>query len=398
MKRILLINSVFGYGSTGRIVEDVYEKLDKSNVFEAYAIVGRKKPIYNSETYNKNHIYCVYNKYLLIINMIKSILFKNHGLNNKVQTYKIIKLIKKIKPDIIHVHNLHGFYINYEILFDYIKSTNIKVVMTLHDCWEFTGYCTYYTGIKCKKWRDGCIKCKEWRSYPYRIPGNISKNYYKKQQVFNIDNIEKLIVPTFWLKNEIEFSLLKDKECNVIYNGVNPNYFKLDREIIKEIDGKKILLGVANVWDKRKGLDYYIKLSYFLPEDYKIIIIGLSKNQLRMYKSNDKIEFKGKQKYIEDLVYYYRRAKFLLNFSIDESFSLVNLESQMCGTPVISLDGGGNGETAKLFGETLDDFDIQKILEIINNKNENSYVNHSFEYTTTRMINKNIEIYNKLKL
>ena len=206
------------------------------------------------------------------------------GLFSEGATRGLLKKIQKYDPDIIHLHNIHGHYLNYPILFRFLKSYHRPVVWTLHDCWSFTGHCAHFDFVGCQRWQKGCHDCQQLKSYPqsYGIDHS-AENYARKKELFT--GIERLhiVPPSQWLANLVKESFLKEYPVTVIHNGIDTSVFKPTESDFRKqhgLENKKILLGVASPWTPRKGLQDFIKLAPMLPENWKIVLVGLSKHQL----------------------------------------------------------------------------------------------------------------------
>jgi len=371
--KILQINSVYGYGSTGRIVESIHKTCIKKGI-DSYVIFSRLGAINSTEqeVEETDNIIRVYNDKEFKEHVLKAVLLDKHGLYSNKSTYVIIDKIKEINPDIIHLHNIHGFYLNYEILFDFLKKFNKKIIWTLHDCWAFTGYCSHYEYNECNEWKTGCLNCKYSNVYPYRLLSNSKDNYIRKSKVFNsVDDIT-IITPSFWLKQQIRNSFLKGKVCKVITNGLSSEKFKFTKTNILEkygIFNKKIILAVSSIWTKQKGFDEYLKLAKLINEDWKIVMVGLSKKQIKKLPKN--IIGIERTNSIEDLIELYSAATVFVNLTLEETFSLVNIEAQSCSLPVITYNTGGSPETVLNKENIVDKYDLNKVIELLNNRSFN---------------------------
>lgn len=359
MSRILFINSVCN-GSTGTICKQLYSAAEKEG-HECCIAYGRgNKP----EGFNTIKIGNDFDTYM---HVVRARLFDASGFGSKRATKQFIKDIEDFKPDIIHLHNIHGYYINIEILFKYLKEhPEIKKIWTLHDCWAFTGHCAYYTYYKCDKWKKGCKgNCINKNEYPKSILSNIEKNYKRKKESFiGVENMV-LISPSEWLKKEVHVSFLKEYKVETIHNGVDTNVFKHVNSNIEDkysIKNKKIILGVASVWDRRKGLDVFIELSKVLEDEYKVVLIGLSEKQIRIIPNNV-IGIKRTEN-VNELVEWYSAAYIYFNPTLEDNYPTTNLEAIACGTPVVTFDTGGSVESA--FIDTSDLNSNSNIKEIIN--------------------------------
>lgn len=267
-----------------------------------------------------------------------------NGCGSIIATYRFIEELKRIKPDIIHLHNLHNTYVNLPLLFKYIKTNNISVVWTLHDCWAFTGQCPYFTLKNCNRWKTGCGKCPQFRNYPASLFDNSRIMYSLKKKWFT--GIKKLtiVTPSEWLGRLVEDSFLNKYPRIVINNGINLNIFKPTPSNFREkhqINGF-IILGVAYDWGVRKGLDVFVKLSECLDKRYTIVLVGttdeladkLPRNIVCINKTNNQVE----------LAEIYSAADIFVNPTREENYPTVNMESIACGTPIITFRTGGSPE------------------------------------------------------
>lgn len=330
-KKLVQIN-VTCNGSTGRIMTQIQEAATKEG-WEAYSFYGRGKP-------SNNNCIKIGNKLDILFHVLITRLFDLHGHASKRATKRMIKQIEKIDPDVIQLHNLHGYYLNIDILFNYLKTANKKVIWTLHDCWAFTGHCTHFTCPECNKWeKEDCSKCPRKREYPASLViDNSKKEVHKKKQLFTgIKNLT-IVTPSEWLKKLVEKSFLKIYETKVINNWIDSNVFlpKNNMKVKEKYNipkDKKVILGVAAIWDKRKGLEDFIRLSRVIDSSYIIVLVGLNEKQKKNLPPN--IVGINRTENIEELVNLYTISDVLFNPSKEESFSLVTIESMSCGTPVV---------------------------------------------------------------
>jgi putative colanic acid biosynthesis glycosyltransferase len=339
--KVLQINSTYGRGSTGRIAYDI-ENLLISNKNES--LVGYGRYGYGEKAYK------IGSKISIIYHAFITRMFDRHGLGSKIATHKLIKKIKSFKPDIIHLHNIHGYYLNYEILFDYIKTNRIKTVWTLHDAWAFTGHCAYFDFSNCQKWQTHCNNCPEKKVYPTSLFFDRSfKNFENKKKYFSsIDNM-MIVTPSLWLSKKVEKSFLSHFERIVINNGVDLEVFKpTNGNFIKKfgLTDKFIILGVANVWDRRKGLQYFIELTKLIKDDMIIVLVGLDDTQLKELP-NSIIKIKKTNSVIQ-LAELYSSANVYVNPTLEDNFPTTNLESLACGTPIVAFDTGGCSEVVDI--------------------------------------------------
>jgi putative colanic acid biosynthesis glycosyltransferase len=338
--KVLQINSTVGFGSTGRIVEEIgeYVLYKQSESFIAYGRKGKSK---------HSSVIKIGSKFEQFNHLIKTRIFDTHGFHSSRATKKLINQIIQIKPDVIHLHNLHGYYLNVKIIFDFLKTKNIPIVWTLHDCWPFTGHCCHYERVSCRKWKTECNKCPLTFLYPESIGYDNSRfNFLKKKECFTGIRNLTIITVSKWLETQVNESFLKDYKVKTVYNGIDLSIFKPTNQVEAKgklgLNGFTILLGVANVWSEGKGLAVFIELAKLIDPDYRIILIGLDAKQIKSLPQNI-IGFE-RTKSLEDLVEYYNAADVFISPSIAESFGLVVAEALSCGTPVIVNDSSALSE------------------------------------------------------
>ncbi len=377
--RIVEINTVCDTGSTGRIAAGV-ARIAADRGHEVWFAYGRGKHPSDLKGYkigNRLDFYCH-----VLLNFIKG----KSGFGSKTVTKRFLRWLDEIKPDILHLHNLHGFYIHVGMLFDYIKENDIKVVWTLHDCWPFTGQCAHFDYICCDKWISECHECPIYRSeYPYSIfCDNSKENYKNKKEAFTGVKDLMIVTPSMWLSELVKRSFLAGYKVQVINNGID-----LDRFTKKTADNrdllelrtkysisadKTIILGVANIWTKRKGLDDFCKLATVISEDYLIVLVGVRENQ----KIKLELKYKGKilcighTNSIEELACWYRLADVFVNPTLEDNFPTTNIEALACGTSVVTYNTGGSPEIADYTcGRVVKKGDVTSladaIVDVINN-------------------------------
>lgn len=363
--RIVEINTVNGIGSTGKIAAALYN-LAKSENHEPYIAYGRGDAPANIDSFK------IGNTFDFGTHVLSNFFCGNSGFASRNATKKFLQWLDHIQPDLLHLHNLHGFYIHVGLLFEYIKKHNIPVIWTLHDCWPFTGQCAYFDYAECKKWKTQCHSCPIYKTdYPYSLfKDNSKQNYIQKKEAFTGVNNMIIITPSHWLASLVGDSYLNEYPVNVIPNGIDLTLFKPLSIPISDAkyQNKKILLGVANVWDKRKGLDYFLDLSKMLDDDFHIVLIGVSKKQQDMiqkkYAANvTAITRTANQK---ELVSWYNAAYAFVNPTLEDNFPTTNLEALACGTPVITFNTGGSPESINdTCGIVVEKGNVQKLKDAI---------------------------------
>ncbi|WP_088052516.1 glycosyltransferase [Virgibacillus dakarensis] len=386
--RVLQINSVCGIGSTGRIATDIHAIL-KEQGHESYIAYGRDNPI-NCETAIR-----IGNKIDNYTHVAKTRIFDKHGFGSIKATKRFISKIKELNPDVIHLHNIHGYYINVEILFDYLKEANKPVVWTLHDCWAFTGHCAYFDYAGCDCWKiDGDHKCIQKRSYPASLfKNNSRKNYKRKRNSFiGVKNLT-IVTPSRWLAQLVKQSFLGGYPIKVINNGIDLDLFKPTQSAFRErqnLNNKFIILGVANVWDERKGKNYFKELSQRIRGDEIIILVGLTEKQLKVLPNN--IIGVTQTDSVRELVDIYCSADVFVNPTLEEVMGLTNVEALACGVPVITFNTGGSVECVdKKTGIIVKKGNLEEIIDGIKKVRENgksSYSAHCID-RTNKLYNKN---------
>lgn len=339
--KVLMINSVCGVGSTGRICTDIADMLllqgHECKIAYGRGEVPEKYRDISVRIGSTFKVYC---------NVLKSRLFDNEGFNAVGATKKLVRWIKEYDPDVIHLHNIHGYYLNVKILFGYLKTSGKKIIWTLHDCWAFTGHCTYFQVPHCDKWRTECEKCIRVKDYPKALISHAKRNYKRKKQTFcGVPNLT-IVTPSKWLAGVVGQSFLSEYQTVVINNGIDLSVFRPTESDFRERFGltdKKIILGVASVWEKRKGFNDFLELAKLIDDSYRIVLVGVNDKQLKMLPSSV-IGIKRTNN-VKELAEIYTAADVLFNPTYEDNYPTVNLEAQACGTPVITYPTGGSMES-----------------------------------------------------
>ena len=331
-----MINVVCGIRSTGRICTDLATALEEQG-HEVKIAYGRDEV---PEQFQKYAVR-VGNNLDVKLHALKARLFDAAGFGSKRVTKKFIEWVKEYDPDVIHLHNIHGYYINIEILFDYLRTCGKKIIWTLHDCWAFTGHCPHFTKIGCEKWKDQCGHCPQINRYPASLfIDNSYRNYEEKKHLFtNIDNLT-IVTPSNWLADLVRDSFLKQYVIEVKNNPVDQKVFKFTPGDFREkynLQDKKIVLGVASSWDENKGLSDFYKIADLLNENYQVILVGLNHKQLKSIPQN--IIGIERTNNPQTLAQIYSAADVFVNPSYEETFGLTTVEAKLCGTPCIVYKG-----------------------------------------------------------
>jgi len=332
--KVLQINVAVNKGSTGRIAEQIGEViLQEGN--ESIIGYSREGLISKSKTIK------IGDKFDFYRHVIHTRLFDNHGFSSKNTTISLTNEIDTLSPDIIHLHNIHGYYLNIEVLFNYINKKNIPILWTFHDCWPFTGHCSYFDRVDCQKWKTECYSCPMKKYYPTSwFIDNSKNNFKRKKKLFTTHKNITIVTPSLWLKKLVKQSFFNNLSVKIIHNGIDLEVFKpLQRS---EKSSKKILLGVASIWDSRKGLDDFVSLNNLLGSNFQMVLVGLSKKQIDNLPINI-IGFERTEN-VEELVKLYSNADIYINPTYSDNFPTTNIEALACGTPVITYDTGGSPE------------------------------------------------------
>lgn len=340
--KVLQINTAVNTGSTGRIAEEIGQAVIAAG-HTSYIAYGRASGKSHSHTIK------IGSSFDQKIHGLQTRIFDRHGFASATATKRLVAEINCINPDVIHLHNLHGYYLHVGVLFDYLKEAKKPVVWTLHDCWPFTGHCCYFDFVQCNKWKTHCEKCPLQRKYPESLVfDNSYKNFDIKKELFNgVQNLT-LVTPSNWLSKLLQESFLHNYPVSVIHNGIDLSVFKPLGDATLSIGQKlnigkgAVILGVASVWDRRKGLKDFIQLSEKIDPADRIVLLGLTKQQQEGLPQN--IIGIERTENLAEMVQLYNLATVFVNPTWVDNFPTTNIEALACGTPVITYDTGGSLE------------------------------------------------------
>lgn len=356
--RILEINTV-NFGSTGHIMLQIAD-LARTEGNEAVCCYYARR----NKKADANTIY-IGNK---ISHNLHKKFSKYTGYNGRlsiISTWNFLRKVKKFDPDVIHIHNIHDRFINVPMLFKFIKKNNIKVVWTLHDCWSFTGKCVYFTLAGCGKWKTGCHDCPQIHAYPASNVDRTKKMWELKKKWFTGVKDMTIVTPSVWLSDLVKESYLKDYPVKVINNGIDLGVFKPTESDFRAkhgLDGKFIILGLASVWEKRKGIDVFIELAKRLDDRFKIVLVGTNDEDDKMLPDNIiSIHRTSNQKELAEI---YSSADLYFNPTREENYPTVNMESIACGTPVMTFKTGGSPEIIDVKTGVV----VEDVIDIIEQK------------------------------
>jgi len=398
--KVLQVNTVCGIGSTGRIAADIHKMLIEQG-HESIVAYGR------GTAHNCDNAIKIGNNLDFYKHALKARILDKAGFGSKNTTLKFIEKVKNYSPNIIHLHDLAGYYTNIELLFNFLKEYNKPIIWTLHDCWAFTGHCAYFDYANCYKWETHCQKCPQKKSYPKSaFLDNSYNNFEKKKELFTGLKKIILVTPSQWLANLVKRSFLKEYDVKVINNGIDLDVFKpTPSDFRKKYDlkNKFIILGVASQWTRRKGLEYFIELSKMLSDQEAIVLVGLSTKQIKGLPKD--IIGIIKTNSTKELAEIYTASDVFFNPTLEDNFPTTNLEALACGTPVITFSTGGSIEAIdNSTGYVVEKGDLQEVKQIIQRMEKEGKEKYS-KYCITRVnkyFDKNkkfqeyIELYEKL--
>lgn len=360
--KIVQINSVCGIGSTGRIVTDIHSAL-KAKGNDSYIMYGR------GEAKSCDNAIKIGGSKSFYWHALQTRLFDTHGFGSKKATKQAIKILDELKPNIVHLHNIHGYYINIELLFSYLKQRpKIKVIWTLHDCWAFTGHCGYFDFSGCEKWKNQCFNCPQKQTYPAsNLVDNSKWNYQRKMAAFvGVENLT-IVTPSLWLADLIKKSYLKQYTVQVVNNGIDLMVFRPRESEFRSrynVTDKFLIMGAASDWSPRKGFDDFIALAETLPDRYRLVMVGLPLDKIKKLPANI-IGIHRTDNPIE-LAEIYSAVDVFFNPTYEDNYPTVNLEAIACGTPVITYNTGGSPESVSVeHGFVVDKGDLSAVVCIV---------------------------------
>jgi putative colanic acid biosynthesis glycosyltransferase len=393
--KILQISSEGNIGSVGSIAEQIGVSLIDSGHVSHIAIGDYVRP-------SRSRIYKIGTFIDKYFHAFETRFFDRNGLSSRGATNRLVSWIEKISPDLIHIHQFHGYYLNYEILLKYLEHIKIPVVVTLHDCWIFTGHCTYFESVGCNKWQSLCNNCELITDYPKSLFfDNSRNNFLLKKNLFSSINNLNLVSVSNWLDSQVSKSFLSNKSRHVIYNGIDLKIYhkkNIDRNnfLPNNLCDKFVILGVASPWNSRKGLQDFISLSKIIDENYVIVLIGLSSSQI----SNLPHNIIGIEKIVDRsiLVDYYNIADVYVSFSKEETFGLTTVEAMACGTPPILYNSTASPEIISSdTGFLIDKYDIYKAYQVINFLRCNPDVLNEFSINCVKRVKSNFNSLDRFK-
>jgi putative colanic acid biosynthesis glycosyltransferase len=339
MPKLIQINVRANWGSTGKIAESIgIAAINRG--WESYIAYGR------GDNTSHSHLLKVGNEFDIYMHYGEQRIRDNEGLCSRGATLRLIRRIQEIKPDVVHLHNIHDHYLNYKLLFEYLNETEIKVVWTFHDFWAITGHCMHFVSKDCKRYQTGCHDCPMHKVYPKSFIDRSTKNYALKKRLFSANKNLTIVPVSQWVGDMVKFSFLKDKPIQVINNGIDLSAFRPTliesikdtecRENIEKLDGKYVIMSVASQWQFDKGLEDYKQISKMLSDDEVIVLVGVDEELIAGLPYN--IIGIKRITNVQELAALYTRADVVAILSSAETFGLTVVEGYACGTPAVVYD------------------------------------------------------------
>lgn len=400
--KVLQINSVCGIRSTGRICTDIADML-RENEDACRIGYGRSQV---PERYQQIAV-PIGGRLNTMLHGIGSRLFDNTGFYSSAATRKFLKWVDSYKPDIVHLHNIHGYYVNIELLFKYLKKKNLPVVWTLHDCWAFTGHCSHFAAQGCQKWQQQCYSCSLRKEYPASfLLDNSRGNYCRKKTLFGGIEKMQIVTPSDWLASCVKQSFLGEYPVMTIQNGVELSSFRpTESDFVQSygLQGKKLVLGVASAWSKHKGLGAFYRLAKLLGKDYQVVLVGLTAAQLEELPSD--VVGIARTNSVQELARLYTAAYVHVSMSREETMGLTVIEANACGTPVVVFDSTALPEivtpdTGVVLKECTPEAVAKTLLETDFSKERyaEKCIAHARQFEKKKMYSKYIELYRSMVL
>ena len=369
--KVLQINAVYGQGSTGTIVRDI-EHLCEQNDIECYVASPDPKVREAKRGYVIGNI---------VDHKLHALLCRINGMQayfSHFPTWNLCRYIDQIKPDVVHLHNLHSNYIHLNILLKYLAKKDIRTIITLHDCWFYTGGCFHYSAAKCDGWLRECGQCPKGRTGSPSYLGDYSSDILEdRKRLFKAIPHLTVIGVSKWIASEAKRTFFCNRPVFTIYNGIDLSVFRFRESNLRNrlrLTDKRIILGPAQKWlspVNKETLDYFT--SNMLDEE--VLVLFGCKDTCN-YLPHNVIQY-GFINNRQDLIELYSSADVFVNCTREESLSLVNIEAQACGTPVVTYDGTGVQETVDgICGITVSSgnyeqllLSVRKVLQFPHSKN-----------------------------
>lgn len=394
--KVLHINAVYGHGSTGVIVRDIEHLCEQSGI-ECYVASPDSKVRESIRGYVMGNT---------LDHKVHALMSRIHGKQayfSHIPTKNLLRWMDKVRPDIVHLHNLHSNYINLNMLLDYLAQNDIRTIITLHDCWFYTGGCFHYASAGCNGWLRKCGICPKGKSDPTAIFSKKTAQILsdRKKRLLSIPRLTVTGVSD-WISNEARKTFLSNCKIVTIHNGVDLTVFKPTPSDLRKrlnLEGKYVILGPASKWLQPINREVLDKFTELMQPDEILLLFGTTRGNI-ILPSNVRTYSYTKDR--AELAALYTMADVFANTTREDSLSLINVEAQACGTPVVTFDATGPKETVDgnnslnaIVGNTVDFY--SKIQSIRNKATKDTakacieFIENSFEVKDN--YNKFIELY-----
>ena len=394
--KVLLIDVNCKHSSTGKIVYDLYQNL-RTDGHKVAVCYGRGETVVGDNIFKFG---------LDVETIIHAGLARLNGLNgyfSPLSTKRLIRFIDDFQPDVVHIHELHAYFVNIRPLIYYLKEKKIKLIWTFHCEYMYTGKCGH--AYECEKWKVDCGNCPALKEYPRSLFFDFTKKMHRDKKILLSDIDFTIVTPSNWLAERVKMSFLQDKKITVIHNGIEAKkifYPRREEDItlLKErygIDNKRIVLAVApNIMSESKGGDVVIEISkHFVQEDIHFVLVGAEKDEV----ISENVHLVKKIFDQDELALWYSSADVFLICSKRENFPTTCLEAMCCGTPVVGLDSGGTKETVPApYGTFCLPGDVEGIVKAIRCHITNGKHSEDIHDMGCRLYDKNVMYQSYLEL
>lgn len=361
MKKLLQINPVIKENtSTGKIMRTLGE-LAQAAGWESYVAYSRAR---DGVPPHSSRLVPVGNKADLLLHWVATRLFDAHGLASRLATRRFVARLRELNPDVIHIHNIHGYFLNYKILSRALAQMGKPVVWTVHDCWLYTGHCYHYASAGCERWKTGCHHCPQKKAFPASwLLDRSRRNWEDKKKAFCSIPGLTLVTVSRWMKGEIAQSFLGGVRCEVIHNGIDLDTFRPSPSAETALAYGTYYLAVASIWLPEKGLQDLEKLSSVLDADERLVVVGKRPSGHRFPRNVVCLERTADAAALAAL---YTEAVALVNPTWQDNYPTVNMEAIACGTPVVSYRTGGSPESiTPQTGRVVEQGDVEGLAEAL---------------------------------
>lgn len=329
--KIVQVNAVYRKSSTGRTCEE----LEKALVKRGHSVVTA----YGNGSADSENAFRIGNNFDAKLHALLSRIVGLQGYFSRLATMKFLKYLKKYKPDIVHLRNLHSNYINIPMLLKYLGDTDVATVITLHDCFFYTGKCTHYLQEKCEKWQTRCNDCPRIKQDNKSWFFDFSSKMWKDKKKY-FENIKKLAVVgvSDWTTEHAQKSFLKSaKVIKRIYNWIDLDLFKPhDTHALRaklNLSQSFIIYCISQKWNEEKGLKVIRGIAELMPENWRIVMVGELPDGIQL---DNKVLHMGVVSDTKLLADYYAMADAFVTPSVQETFGKTTAEALSCGTPVVA--------------------------------------------------------------